>query len=149
MSTASRIGSSLAAYASAILKNALITTLLFMAGFAVAGVPWWFLTGAVCGILNLVPSLGPILSLALGLYVQFLGSESWTDLLWVGGVWLAIQILDGFVLSPRAAGKAGVNPWMSIVLVLVAGFVFGPLGMLLAVPVAAVMLIVFRAVRTH
>jgi predicted PurR-regulated permease PerM len=149
MNTASRIGTSLASYAGALLRNALITTLLFMAGFAVAGVPWWFLTGLVCGLLNLIPSLGPILSLGLGLYVQFLGSEDWTALAWVGGIWLVIQILDGFVLSPRAAGKAGVNPWLSILLVLAGGMLFGPLGMLLAVPVAAVMLIVFRAVRAH
>lgn len=149
MNTASRIGTSLTTYAGALLQNALITTLLFMVGFAVAGVPWWFLTGLICGLLNLVPSLGPILSLGLGRYVQFLGSEDWTALAWVGGIWLVIQIIDGFVLSPRAAGKAGVNPWLSILLVLAGGMLFGPIGMLLAVPIAAMMLIVFRAVRAH
>lgn len=149
MNTASRIGSSLAAYAGAVVQNAAITTLLFMVGFAIAGVPWWFLTGLFCGLLNLVPSLGPILSLGLGLYVQFLGSENWGDLAWVGGVWLLIQIVEGFVLSPRAAGRAGVNPWLSILLVMAGGMLFGPIGMLLAVPVVAVMLIVYRSVRAH
>ncbi len=147
MNTASRIFTSLAQYAKALLVNALVTTLLFMLGFALAGVPWWLLTGFVCGILNLIPNLGPLLSLGLGLYIQFLGTEDWTSLAMVGAVWLVIQIIDGFVLSPRAAGKAGVSPIFSIFLVLAAGLVFGPLGMLLAVPVAAVTLIIYRAVR--
>src|SRR5438309_1562472 len=61
MNTASRIGSSLGAYFRTLVQNAVISILLFIAGFAIAGVPWWFLTGFVCGIVNLIPHLGSVL----------------------------------------------------------------------------------------
>jgi predicted PurR-regulated permease PerM len=146
-SIASQISHSLGAYLKATLKNAIITNLLFVIGFAIAGVPWWPLTGLLCGTLNLLPHLGPILSLGLGLVIQYFASEDWTRMAIVGGVWLAIQILDGFVLSPGAAGRAGVSPILSIFLVLAAGLIFGPIGMILAVPVTAIILIITKAFR--
>jgi predicted PurR-regulated permease PerM len=141
------IGRSLGAYVQAQLQNALITIGLFIVGFAVTGVPWWALTGFVCGVVNLVPHLGPVIALLLGLYVRWLTTDDWVKLAYVGAAWLAIQVIDGFVLSPRAAGRAGVNPFLSIVITLVAGMMFGPIGMILAVPIVAVILIVWRATR--
>ncbi|MBC7928704.1 MAG: AI-2E family transporter, partial [Bryobacteraceae bacterium] len=110
MNTISRISSSLGAYVAATLQNALITTLLFVVGFALAGMPWWFVVGLICGILNLVPYLGPILSLGVAILAGYLSTDDYARIAVLGGVWLAVQILDGFVLSPRAAGKAGVHP---------------------------------------
>jgi predicted PurR-regulated permease PerM len=144
-SIASQIAHSLAAYFKATLKNAIITTLLFVIGFAIAGVPWWPVTGLLCGVLNLLPHLGPILSLGLVLLIQYFATDDWTRMAIVAGIWLAIQILDGFVLSPHAAGRAGVPPILSIFLVLAAGLVFGPIGMILAVPIAAIILITTKA----
>jgi predicted PurR-regulated permease PerM len=56
-------------------------------------------------------------------------------------------VIDGFFLSPRAARHAGVNPVLSILITIAAGFLFGPLGVILAVPVVAVILIISRAAR--
>jgi predicted PurR-regulated permease PerM len=147
MGVGADIRRSLGAWLKASLQNAVITVLLFCAGFAIAGVPWWLLSGAICGVVNLVPYLGPVLALGLGLLIEFLATANWTALAAVAGVWLTVQIIDGFILSPRAAGRSGVNPLLSIVLVLVAGLIFGPLGMILVVPVVAVLLILMRAVR--
>lgn len=143
-----RILRSLGAYSKAVIQNAVISTLLFIAGFALAGMPWWFLTGMICGILNMLPSVGSVLALGLALLIQFFASDSWMRLGVVAGVWLTIQIIEGFILSPRAAGRAGINPVLSIFLVLAAGLAFGPVGVILAVPVAAVFLIIFRTVRS-
>ena len=141
------IGKSLGAYLKAQLQNALITVGLFIVGFAVTGVPWWPLTGFVCGIVDLIPPLGPLISLLLALYARWLTTDDWVHLAYVGAAWLVIQIIDGFVLSPRAAGRAGVNPFVSILITLAAGMMFGPIGMLFAVPVVAVILIVWKAAR--
>lgn len=148
-STGARIVQSLWAYTKALLVNAVALTLFFMAGFAIAGMPWWPITGFLCGVLNVIPYAGPLLSLGLALLIAFFASADWTKLAIIGGIWLAGQIVDGFILSPRAAGEAGVNPLLSIVLVLVAGLVFGPAGMVLAVPVCAVVFIIARAARSR
>ncbi len=149
MSAGSQIANSLRAYLKATVQNAIVTTLLFVAGFAIAGVPWWPLTGFICGVLNLVPQLGPVLALGLALLIEYFATDNWIQLAIVGGIWLVIQIIDGFVLSPRAASRSGVNPLLSIFLVLIAGFFFGPIGMILVVPVTAVALIVIKAVRAQ
>ncbi len=143
----SEIISSIGAYLKAQFWNALIVIGLYIAGFAVTGVPWWVLTGFVAGVLNLVPHLGPLMALALAFFLKWLNADGLMPLVWVGAVWLAIQIVDGFVLSPRAAGRAGVNPFLAIPITIGAAFLFGPVGMLLAVPAVAVVLIVLRATR--
>jgi predicted PurR-regulated permease PerM len=138
----------LSAYLKAQAQNIAAIVGLYCIGFALTGVPWWLLTGIVCGLLQQVPWLGSVLALTLAIALRALTTTTgWEPLAWIFGVWLAIQVLDGFVLSPRAAGRAGISPLWSIPLVLVAGFAFGPLGAMLAVPLAAVVLIVVRASR--
>ena len=148
MGVGSEIVRSLGAYLKAQLWNALIVTGMYVAGFALTGVPWWPVVGVVAGLLNLFPHLGPLLSLALPLIVKWLSTDDLMQVVWIGVVWLVIQAIDGFVLSPRAAGRAGVNPFLAIAITIGAGFVFGPVGMLLAIPVLAIVLIVLRAVRS-
>jgi predicted PurR-regulated permease PerM len=89
-----------------------------------------------------------VFSLLLGAYAGlFIPVEGWLGPAMAAGVWLAIQIVDGFVLQPRAAARSGVHPLLSIPLVLVAAIFFGPLGAILAVPAVAVLLIVWKASR--
>lgn len=145
MAVGSDILHSLAEYLKAQAKNAIVTTGLYMIGFAITGVPWWLLTGFLCGVLHLIPYLGSVLALAIAILLRWFTADDWVPLTYVFGIWLTIQIVDGFVLSPRAAGRAGVSPLLSIPLVLVAGLIFGPLGAILAVPAVAVILIVYRA----
>jgi predicted PurR-regulated permease PerM len=135
----------LRAYIGAQLRNALILGGLYCIGFALTGVPWWLLTGFACGVLQQVPYLGSVAALALAAMLRWFAGGGGTEVALVFGVWLAIQVLDGFFLSPRAAGKAGVNPLASIAITIAAGFLFGPLGVILAVPAVAVILVVWKA----
>jgi predicted PurR-regulated permease PerM len=148
MGVASEIFISLRSYLKAQAQNAGIVMGLYIVGFAVVGVPWWALTGFLSGLVNLIPHLGPLLALALPLLALGVVSGSWVRLAYAGGVWLLIQIVDGFFLSPRAAGRAGVNPVLAILITIVAGFLLGPIGLLIAVPVVAVVMVVVRALRS-
>lgn len=147
MAIASEIAAALVAYLKAQAYNFLIVTGLYIVGFAVADVPWWLLTGLLSGLLNPFPHLGPVLALGIPALAIGITAGGWLHLAYAGGVWITIQVIDGFILSPRAAGRAGVNPWLSILITIAAAFLFGPIGMLLAVPVLAVILIVIRATR--
>jgi predicted PurR-regulated permease PerM len=147
MGVATEIVSALGAYLKAQAWNAVIVIVLYTAGFAITGVPWWLLIGPVAGVLNLIPHFGPLLALGLPLFVKWISTDDLMPLIWIGVLWLIIQTIDGFVLTPRAAGRAGVNPFLAILITIVAAFMFGPLGMLLAVPAVAVILVVFHAVQ--
>jgi len=77
----------------------------------------------------------------LGL-LQGLATSQW---LWLGGVFLVGQILEGYFLTPYLVGKrVGLHPVWIIFVLLAGGVVAGFLGVLLAVPVAAVLGVVIR-----
>jgi predicted PurR-regulated permease PerM len=149
MTVAHDVITSLGAWVKAQAQNAVIVTGLYIVGFAIAGVPWWLLIGFLSGLVNLIPHLGPLFALAIPLPFIWIATYDWLRLAYVGGVWLAIQIIDGFFLSPRAAGRAGVNPFLAILLTIAAGIMFGPIGMLIAVPVVAVIMVVVRALTSR
>ena len=147
METSRKVVQALAQYLKAQIANAVVVVGLYIVAFAITGVPWWPLLGLLCGVLNLIPYFGSVLALALGLTAKWDAAGDWVQVAYVGVAWLLIQVIDGFVLSPRAAGRAGVNPILSILITLAAGLIFGPIGMLIAVPAAAVILVVARALR--
>ena len=147
MPVLSRVVESLGTYLKEQIKNAAIVTGLYIVAMAVTGVPWWPFVGVVCGALNIVPHLGPVLALGLALFAKWCVTAGLLPLAYVAGAWLTIQIVENFFLSPHAAGRAGVNPFLSILITLAGAIFFGPIGMLLAVPIAIVVLIIVRAAR--
>lgn len=147
MSVSRNVALSLSEYIKALIRNAFIVTLLYIVGFAIVGVPWWFFLGLLAGALNVIPWIGSVIALGIVLLVQLYAAEGWIGMVAAGAVWLVVQTIEGFVLSPHAAGRAGVNPFLSILLVLAAGLVLGPVGAILIVPVVAVALVIVRASR--
>jgi predicted PurR-regulated permease PerM len=66
-------------------------------------------------------------------------------ILGVVGVFVVVQTLEGFVLTPRILGKSvGLSAMTVFVCGLIGGALFGPLGLLLAVPIAAVAAVAWR-----
>jgi predicted PurR-regulated permease PerM len=69
----------------------------------------------------------------------------WTNLALVIGVFVIGQLLEGYVLVPRLVGeKIGLHPVAVIFAVLAGGYLFGFLGVLLALPAASVILVLLR-----
>ena len=103
------------------------------------------LVGILTGVLIFIPyigfGLGLILSILLGL-LQGLTVGQWIGLT---SVFLIGQILEGYFLTPSLVGKrVGLHPVCVIFVLLAGGTIAGFLGVLLAVPVAAVLGVVIR-----
>ena len=95
--------------------------------------------GLLAGVMALVPYLGNVVALgsALALCVLEFGFD-W-HVLGVLGWYVVVQNLEGFVLTPRIVGSSvGLHPAVVIVALLIGGDLLGFLGLLIAVPVAAV-----------
>ncbi len=124
---------------------ALIVTGLYAVGWDIAKVPWWFAVAIVCGVLHLVPKVGSLIGLALTLWITWANDgQSW-QLITVFVVWVLVQGIEGFVLTPRILGKPlGLRPFWVFVAVLVGSFAFGPIGFFLAVPALAVAAVFWR-----
>lgn len=130
----------------------LIEGLMYGMGFMLVGLPYGFLIGFALGVMNLIPLFGSVVCLPVALpLAYFAQGGSLTRLLLVLGVWLAGQILDGYFITPRIQGsKTGLGYAGVIFSFFFWSMVFGPvLGMLLAIPLSAFCVVLWRAVKSR
>ena len=122
-----------------------IQILLYLVGFAVLRVPLWPVWAILAGGMHPIPLAGSIFGLIVPLYCLWaVDAEMWR-ILSVIGVFIFVQTLEGFYLTPRILGRQlGLSPMTVFLCVLAGGFLFGPLGMVLAAPVAAVAAIMWK-----
>ena len=114
---------------------------------ALFGVPYSLLLGLAAGLLNLIPSLGSVLTYVLGVTLMLAFGE-FSDVLIVLGV-LAVQaVIEQAVLTPNIMSQqVGLHPVVILLALFVCGALFGLLGFVLAVPAAALAAGVVRARR--
>ncbi|MDH5824011.1 AI-2E family transporter [Luteimonas sp. RD2P54] len=110
-------------------------------GLQVIGLRLGILVGLIAGLISFVPYLGATVGAVLMLLaavVQVQGID-WQLLILGGVVFTAGQLLESYVLTPRLVGdRIGLHPVAVIFAVMAGGQLFGFLGMLLALPVAAI-----------
>ncbi len=124
----------------------IILGILYAAALSFMGLDYGLLVGLMTGILAFIPfvgwALGFIVSAALAV-VQFWPDA--TPLAIVAGIFLAGQALDAAFLSPKIVGsKIGLHPVWLIFALLVFSYLFGFVGVLVAVPVAAAIAVLVR-----
>ena len=119
--------------------------LLYALGLALVGVNQAFLIGVFSGIVSFVPYLGLILGMAIALIVTALQFQDLLHLVWVVVVFVVVQGLESTVLTPNLVGdRLGLHPVAVIFAVLAGGQLFGFFGVLLALPAAAVLVVLMR-----
>jgi predicted PurR-regulated permease PerM len=116
---------------------AIVATILSAAFWAI-GLPYWLLVGAFAGVVEIVPFLGPLIAGVVAIGVGFSVS---THLAVIAGlVVLAVRLLEDYVIIPRVLGHSvGLSPLVVLVSVTLVGVVFGAFAVILAVPLASVL----------
>lgn len=113
---------------------------LYAVGLSAVGIDLAWAVGLLSGALLVVPYLGTAVGVALGSLLALLKFQDLAHLLAVWGVFAAGQLLESFVLTPRLLGnRVGLHPLVVMVAVVAGGELFGFVGILLAVPAAAVL----------
>ncbi|MFB6261579.1 MAG: AI-2E family transporter, partial [Thiohalorhabdaceae bacterium] len=124
---------------------------IYAGGLWLAGLELAFLVGLVAGLVSFVPYLGFILGVVLAtaaMLVQTGGDLM--ALLPVLGVFLVGQVIETTFLTPLLVGdRIGLHPVAVIFAVLAGGQLFGFLGVLLGLPVAAVLAVLVRHAHQH
>ena len=125
------------------LMISLAVGLLTAAGLLLCGIPAWLLLGAVMGIMELIPYVGPFLG---GAVVLLFSLEAGTGrMLWALAVVLAVQQMEGSWLSPQLMSDATrLHPVVVLLCIMTGGAVGGVGGILLAVPVLLCLRAVWR-----
>lgn len=135
-----RADAQLGGYLRGQLLAATIVGLLATLALWLIGVEYYFIIGMVAGVANLVPFLGPLIGGAVALAVSAATTGSFAQAVPILFAFTAIQMIDNFISQPvLLARNVELHPLVILIVLLVAGELFGLLGLLLAVPVAAVL----------
>ena len=103
------------------------------------------LIGLIAGLISFVPYLGAILGVLAGVIAALVEYHDWLHVLLVLLVFVVGHLIEGYVLVPRMVGeKIGLHPLAVIFAILAGGELFGFLGVLLALPIASVIMVVLR-----
>ena len=118
---------------------------IYGVGLWAVGIDIGPLIGIIAGLISFVPYLGSITGILMGVIAALVQYGDWTHVLLVLVIFVVGQLLEGYVLVPRLVGeKIGLHPLAVIFAVLAGGELFGFLGVLLALPVASVLVVVLR-----
>ncbi|MBK9070099.1 MAG: AI-2E family transporter [Myxococcales bacterium] len=116
----------------------LILAVLYSVGYSLAGLDFALPVGALAGVLTVIPYIGPIFGGVVAVLVALAQGGS-IDLL--AGVAIVIgvgQLVESFYLTPKIVGHSvGISESAALLAVIVGGNLFGFVGILLAVPLAA------------
>jgi len=122
-----------------------ILVVLYLVGFGLLRVPVWPLWGVLAGVVHPIPFAGVIFGMLLPMLAMWLGDGDLWRILGVAGVFVVVQTLEGFVLTPRILGKSvGLGAMTVFLCGIIGGALFGPVGLLLAVPIAAIAAVAWR-----
>lgn len=114
-------------------------------GLRGAGLDFGIIVGLLAGLLSFIPFVGVFVGGVTSLGLALLQFDSWVPILIVAGVFGIGQILEGYVLQPWLVGdRVRLHPVWIIFALLAGGSLFGFLGVLLAVPVMAVIGVLAR-----
>lgn len=120
---------------------------IYAVGMSLVGLRLGLLIGMIAGLISFIPYLGATVGILLALVAAIVQTQGfdWQLLILIGVVFTVGQLVESYVLTPRLVGdRIGLHPVAVIFAVLAGGQLFGFLGMLLALPVAAVANVLLR-----
>jgi predicted PurR-regulated permease PerM len=126
-------------------KLVVMTLVGTLTGFGLwaLGLPLALTLGLLAGLLDFIPYFGPVLAFVPAILLAL--TQSLTLTLWVVGLYIVVQALESYVLTPLVQQRAvALAPALTIISQIVLTVLFGPLGLLLATPLTAAGLVLVR-----
>ena len=126
----------------------LILATFYALALSFAGLDFGLLIGFTAGAISFIPYVGSIVGMVLSIGMAL--AQTWPAIDWgfvalVAGIFAAGQAFEGNILSPRLLGSSvGLHPVSLMFALFAFGYLFGFVGMLLAIPIAAAIGVVMR-----
>jgi len=115
-----------------------VLALFYAAALSAVGLDLGLVVGLASGLLSFIPYVGSITGGVASIGLAFAQFPDWRGVAWVAGVYVAGQVLEGYVIYPRFLGdRVELHAVWVIFALFAGGAAFGFLGVLMAVPVAA------------
>lgn len=120
-------------------------SLIYSVGLSIVGVDFALLIGIIAGIISFIPYMGLIVGIAIAAISAIVETQSFIMVGGVVAVFVVAQVFEGFFLTPMLVGdRIGLHPVTVIFAVLAGGQLFGFFGILLALPISAVLAVLLR-----
>lgn len=127
-----------------------ILALFYSVGLYVIGIDLAIAIGTLAGAAFIIPYVGTIVGICLSVAMALLKFNDILHPLLCLGWFGFVQLLEGAIITPKIVGdRVGLHPLVAIVALLIGGQLFGIAGMLLAVPVTAVLQVFLRSLGEY
>lgn len=135
----------LSGFVRGVLSVCLILGVLYGIGLTLIGLDFGLAIGLAAGLVSFIPFFGALFGLVVGVGLALAQFSDWLPIALVAGVFVAGQILEGNVLTPKLVGeRIGLHPVWVIFALMAAGMLFGFVGLLLALPLAVIVGVLVR-----
>jgi predicted PurR-regulated permease PerM len=123
----------------------LLLGIFYAVGLTLVGLDFGLLVGLGTGLISFIPYFGMLVGLVTGLGIAFVQFADIGSVALVAAVFAAGQVIEGYALTPRLVGdRVGLHPVWILFALLAGGALFGFTGVMLAIPVAAVIGVLVR-----
>ena len=123
----------------------LLLGLFYAIGLSLVGLEFGLVIGLGTGLLSFIPYVGMLAGFFVGMALAIAQFDTWGQVAMVAGVFIAGQVIEGNFLTPKLVGdRVNLHPVWIMFALLTGGALFGFIGILIAVPVAAVVGVLVR-----
>lgn len=117
---------------------ALSLAAIYAIALTIAGLEFGFLIGLCSGLLSIIPLVGSTVGLLVSVFVAWFQAGEWGFVAMIASIFLVGQFVEGNILTPKLlGGSVGLHPLWILFALMAGGAMFGIVGMLVAVPIAA------------
>ena len=140
---------SVQSYIVGLLIEMVIVSTLTSVGFMIIGLKYAIVLGLITGLLNLIPYIGILFAGILSIIATLTASPDITLIIGVLIIVIVVQLIDNNLIVPMIVGsKVQINAFVSIVGIIVGGVIAGFSGMFLAIPIIAIMKVIFDRIES-
>ena len=140
----SQVKKAVQSYISGLIIEMIAVSVLTSIGLYIIGVEYFILLGLITGIVNLIPYIGILIAGILTILASLTGTPDVTLIMGVIAVNVVVQIIDNNILVPIIINtKVQINAFVSIIGIIIGGGIAGIAGMFLAIPILAIIKIIF------
>ena len=119
---------------------ATILAALYSIGFSIVGLRFGLLIGILTGLLSIIPYVGPVFGFVCAIIITMTNFTGFGPVVSLIVVFAVIQALESFIITPKLVGdKVGLGALSTILALIIGGNLFGFIGMIVAIPLAAIM----------
>ncbi len=121
------------------LMVALALSILYAIGLSIIGLKFGLLIGILSGLISIIPYAGFSIGFISAIVVGLANNSSTSQFLGIIIVFFIVQMMEGFIITPKLVGnKVGLSAFLTMLALIIGGNLFGIIGMLIAIPLAAI-----------